>query len=249
MSGGCCDGSSPMCLLASELRRGPDDALLGEIAGAPFYLDADQDRRWGTRSSSSTSCPAPPPACRSRVRRTCTSSLAHRPIRGRRCHDTRRPPPTSRARGARCLPAPRRRPVPRLAAHRRPGSRRARRPQHERRLGGLGTPPPAPSASSSPSSSSRTCVATRSTPSPHCSPPPGCSRRPPSPCSPAARTSQCPARRSASRWAAPAGLAGWGSPSRPSPAGHAWPPSSPHRGRSAFHRNGLRSEPDSRSPA
>ena len=47
LSGGCCDGSSPMCLLASELPPAPDDTLLGEVAGAPFYVDADQDRRWG----------------------------------------------------------------------------------------------------------------------------------------------------------------------------------------------------------
>ena len=46
-SGGCCDGSSPMCLPAGELPSGPGDALLGEIAGAPFYIDTDQDRRWG----------------------------------------------------------------------------------------------------------------------------------------------------------------------------------------------------------
>ena len=47
LSGGCCDGSSPMCLLAAELPPEPADSLLGEIAGAPFYVDADQDRRWG----------------------------------------------------------------------------------------------------------------------------------------------------------------------------------------------------------
>ena len=46
-SGGCCDGSSPMCLLASELPPGPGDTLLGEVAGAPFHVDAEQDRRWG----------------------------------------------------------------------------------------------------------------------------------------------------------------------------------------------------------
>ncbi len=46
-SGGCCDGSSPMCLLADELPPGPGDRLLGEVAGTPFYIDADQDRRWG----------------------------------------------------------------------------------------------------------------------------------------------------------------------------------------------------------
>jgi uncharacterized protein (DUF779 family) len=47
MSGGCCDGSSPMCLPAAELPPGPGDTLLGEVAGAPVYIDAEQDRRWG----------------------------------------------------------------------------------------------------------------------------------------------------------------------------------------------------------
>ena len=46
-SGGCCDGSSPMCLLAAELPPGPADVLLGEVAGAPFYINAGQDERWG----------------------------------------------------------------------------------------------------------------------------------------------------------------------------------------------------------
>jgi len=47
LSGGCCDGSSPMCLLADELPPGPGDVLLGEIEGAQLYIDAEQDRRWG----------------------------------------------------------------------------------------------------------------------------------------------------------------------------------------------------------
>lgn len=46
-SGGCCDGSSPMCLLEAELPPGPADILIGHVEGAPFYIDADQDRRWG----------------------------------------------------------------------------------------------------------------------------------------------------------------------------------------------------------
>jgi hypothetical protein len=46
-SGGCCDGSSPMCLRADELPPGPGDVRLGEIGGAPFYVDADQYERWG----------------------------------------------------------------------------------------------------------------------------------------------------------------------------------------------------------
>jgi uncharacterized protein (DUF779 family) len=46
-SGGCCDGSSPICLKAGELPPGSNDVLLGEIAGAPFYVDAEQYERWG----------------------------------------------------------------------------------------------------------------------------------------------------------------------------------------------------------
>jgi uncharacterized protein (DUF779 family) len=46
VSGGCCDGSSPMCLPADELPPGPGDVLLGEIAGAQVFVDAEQDRRW-----------------------------------------------------------------------------------------------------------------------------------------------------------------------------------------------------------
>ena len=45
-SGGCCDGSSPMCLLEAELPPGPSDVRIGEVEGTPFYIDADQDARW-----------------------------------------------------------------------------------------------------------------------------------------------------------------------------------------------------------
>ena len=45
-SGGCCDGSSPICLRAGELLLGPDDLLLGEVAGVPFYCDREQYERW-----------------------------------------------------------------------------------------------------------------------------------------------------------------------------------------------------------
>ena len=47
-SGGCCDGSSAICLKDGELPLGPYDVRLGEIGGAPFYIDADQYERWGT---------------------------------------------------------------------------------------------------------------------------------------------------------------------------------------------------------
>lgn len=46
-SGGCCDGSTPICLTDGELPPGVNDLLLGEIAGAPFYVDSEQYERWG----------------------------------------------------------------------------------------------------------------------------------------------------------------------------------------------------------
>jgi uncharacterized protein len=46
-SGGCCDGSLPLCLLASEMLPSPNDVLLGHVAGAPFYIDGEQYDRWG----------------------------------------------------------------------------------------------------------------------------------------------------------------------------------------------------------
>jgi uncharacterized protein len=45
-SGGCCDGSSPICLHAGELLTGPNDLLLGTPGGAAFYIDAEQYQRW-----------------------------------------------------------------------------------------------------------------------------------------------------------------------------------------------------------
>ena len=45
-SGGCCDGSSPLCLPRGELAVGPGDLLLGELDGTPFYVDAELYERW-----------------------------------------------------------------------------------------------------------------------------------------------------------------------------------------------------------
>jgi uncharacterized protein (DUF779 family) len=45
-SGGCCDGSSPICLPAEELPPGPHDVLLGVVGSTPVYVDRDQDERW-----------------------------------------------------------------------------------------------------------------------------------------------------------------------------------------------------------
>jgi uncharacterized protein (DUF779 family) len=45
-SGGCCDGSSPMCYPRGEFRVGQSDVKLGEIGGAPFYMSAAQYEYW-----------------------------------------------------------------------------------------------------------------------------------------------------------------------------------------------------------
>ena len=45
-SGGCCDGSAPMCFPLGDFRVGPQDVLLGEIAGSPFYIGAAQLEYW-----------------------------------------------------------------------------------------------------------------------------------------------------------------------------------------------------------
>ncbi len=45
-SGGCCDGSTPMCFAAGEFRVGAQDVVLGEIAGCKFYIGAAQFEYW-----------------------------------------------------------------------------------------------------------------------------------------------------------------------------------------------------------
>jgi len=45
-SGGCCDGSSPMCFSVADFKPGSRDILLGKIHGCPFYMDADQFEYW-----------------------------------------------------------------------------------------------------------------------------------------------------------------------------------------------------------
>jgi uncharacterized protein len=45
-SGGCCDGSSPMCYPRSEFIIGDTDVLLGHIGGAPVYISASQFEVW-----------------------------------------------------------------------------------------------------------------------------------------------------------------------------------------------------------
>ena len=41
-SGGCCDGSVPMCFRNGEFLTGDQDILLGEVGGWPFYMHAAQ---------------------------------------------------------------------------------------------------------------------------------------------------------------------------------------------------------------
>ena len=45
-SGGCCDGSSPMCFPRSEFRVGSRDIYLGNISLQPFFMSEDQFEYW-----------------------------------------------------------------------------------------------------------------------------------------------------------------------------------------------------------
>lgn len=45
-SGGCCDGSSPMCYPRGEFLVGDSDVLLATLAGTPFYMSRSQFEYW-----------------------------------------------------------------------------------------------------------------------------------------------------------------------------------------------------------
>jgi uncharacterized protein (DUF779 family) len=45
-SGGCCDGSQPMCFEKGEFKVGENDVYLGDIAGSPFFMGRDQFEYW-----------------------------------------------------------------------------------------------------------------------------------------------------------------------------------------------------------
>jgi hypothetical protein len=45
-SGGCCDGSSPMCYPRGEFLVGDSDLQLGTLDGAPFYISRSQFEYW-----------------------------------------------------------------------------------------------------------------------------------------------------------------------------------------------------------
>jgi len=41
-SGGCCDGSAPMCFVKGDMLLGSRDIKIGEIHGCPYYMSEDQ---------------------------------------------------------------------------------------------------------------------------------------------------------------------------------------------------------------
>ncbi|NJB35644.1 DUF779 domain-containing protein [Croceivirga sp. JEA036] len=45
-SGGCCDGSSPMCFPKGELMLNETDILLGEVGNCEFYMSKGQFEYW-----------------------------------------------------------------------------------------------------------------------------------------------------------------------------------------------------------
>lgn len=45
-SGGCCDGSSPMCYPKGELMLDDSDVLLGNVYGCDFHMSKDQFEYW-----------------------------------------------------------------------------------------------------------------------------------------------------------------------------------------------------------
>lgn len=47
LSGGCCEGTCPMCFERGEFKLGEHDVLLGFVGGCPVYLDPRQASAWG----------------------------------------------------------------------------------------------------------------------------------------------------------------------------------------------------------
>ena len=45
-SGGCCDGSSPMCFAEGDFPLGRTDVKLGQVQGADFYISGPQYEVW-----------------------------------------------------------------------------------------------------------------------------------------------------------------------------------------------------------
>ena len=45
-SGGCCDGSQPMCFEKGEFKVGGSDVYMGDIDGCGFFMASDQFEYW-----------------------------------------------------------------------------------------------------------------------------------------------------------------------------------------------------------
>jgi uncharacterized protein len=45
-SGGCCDGSAPLCFPAGDFNISETDVYLGNLNGAPFYMGLEQFEYW-----------------------------------------------------------------------------------------------------------------------------------------------------------------------------------------------------------
>ena len=45
-SGGCCDGSAPMCYTKGEFYLGNADVEIGTVRNTPFYMSAEQFEYW-----------------------------------------------------------------------------------------------------------------------------------------------------------------------------------------------------------
>ncbi|WP_224241891.1 DUF779 domain-containing protein [Hyalangium gracile] len=45
-SGGCCDGSAPMCFPRGDFKIGQEDVFLGTIVDTPFYISGPQFEYW-----------------------------------------------------------------------------------------------------------------------------------------------------------------------------------------------------------
>ncbi len=45
-SGGCCDGSQPMCFEEGEFKVGGSDVWMGEVYGCDFFMNRDQFEYW-----------------------------------------------------------------------------------------------------------------------------------------------------------------------------------------------------------
>jgi uncharacterized protein len=46
-TGGCCDGTATKCLTRAELLPSEDEIKVGEVGGAPVYVEIEEYRHWG----------------------------------------------------------------------------------------------------------------------------------------------------------------------------------------------------------